>query len=97
VYRVLMCMGERGLLQRFAAIVWGRPKAWSFDQHNSLAERDAYTAGQRDAVLTAAAEYHPGVPLVFGVDFGHTDPQYVIPHGGDVTVDAENQRLLVTY
>jgi len=28
VYRVLMCMGERELLQRFAGIVWGRPKAW---------------------------------------------------------------------
>jgi hypothetical protein len=29
VYRVLMCLGERELLQRFAGIVWGRPKAWS--------------------------------------------------------------------
>jgi len=25
-YRVLMGMGERGLLQRFGAIVWGRPQ-----------------------------------------------------------------------
>jgi muramoyltetrapeptide carboxypeptidase LdcA involved in peptidoglycan recycling len=97
VYRVLMCMGERGLLQRFAAIVWGRPKAWSFEHRNSLEERQAYTAAQRDAVLAAAAEYHPGVPLVFGVDFGHTDPQYVIPSGGDVTVDGANQQLLVAY
>jgi muramoyltetrapeptide carboxypeptidase LdcA involved in peptidoglycan recycling len=29
VYRVLMGMGERGLLRRFAALLWGRPKAWS--------------------------------------------------------------------
>jgi muramoyltetrapeptide carboxypeptidase LdcA involved in peptidoglycan recycling len=97
VYRVLMCMGERGLLQRFAAIVWGRPKAWSFEQHNSPEQRQAHTAAQRDAVLAALAEYHPGVPLVFGVDLGHTDPQYVIPSGGDITVDAEIQQLLVTY
>jgi muramoyltetrapeptide carboxypeptidase LdcA involved in peptidoglycan recycling len=97
VYRVLACMGERGLLQRFAAIVWGRPKAWSFEHRNSLADRAAYSGAQHEAVLTAVAEYHPGVPLVFGVDLGHTDPQYVIPSGGEVTVDAENHKFLVTY
>jgi hypothetical protein len=26
-----MCMGERGLLRRFGAIVRGRPRAWSLD------------------------------------------------------------------
>jgi muramoyltetrapeptide carboxypeptidase LdcA involved in peptidoglycan recycling len=34
---------------------------------------------------------------VFGVDLGHTDPQLVIPSGGDVTVDGERQQILVTY
>jgi muramoyltetrapeptide carboxypeptidase LdcA involved in peptidoglycan recycling len=97
VYRVLMGMGERGLLQRFAAIIWGRPKAWSFEQPNQLPARAAYTEAQREAVLAAVGEYHPGVPLVFGVDFGHTDPQLVIPSGGDVTVDSERQQILVTY
>jgi muramoyltetrapeptide carboxypeptidase LdcA involved in peptidoglycan recycling len=97
VYRVLMGMGERGLLQRFAAIVWGRPKAWSFDRPNDAAEKQEYVAKQREAVLAALAEYHPNAPLVFGVDFGHTDPQYVIPIGGDVTVDSERKRLEVTY
>lgn len=97
VYRVLMCMGERGLLQRFAAIVWGRPKAWSFEHRNQAVDRDRYTASQREAVLAAVTEYHPNVPLVFGADFGHTDPQHVIPSGGEVTVDGATQQLHVTY
>jgi muramoyltetrapeptide carboxypeptidase LdcA involved in peptidoglycan recycling len=97
VYRVLMCMGERGLLQRFAAIVWARPKAWAFDHLNDLAAKARYTASQRDAVLAAVAEYHRGAPVVFGVDFGHTDPQHVIPSGGTVTVDSQTQQIQVTY
>ena len=97
VYRVLMCMGERGLLQRFAAVVWARPKAWSFEHPNPPDEKARYVRRQREAVLAAHAEYHPDAPLVFGVPFGHTDPQYVIPSGGEVTVDASRKRLSATY
>jgi muramoyltetrapeptide carboxypeptidase LdcA involved in peptidoglycan recycling len=97
VSRVLLCMGERGLLQRFAAIIWGRPKAWSFASPNAADEKARYVDAQREAVLAAAAEYHPDVPLVFGIDLGHTDPQYVVPSGGAITVDGARQRLEVTY
>jgi muramoyltetrapeptide carboxypeptidase LdcA involved in peptidoglycan recycling len=98
VYQVLMCMGERELLQRFAGIVWGRPKAWFLHgQRNDPAGKARYTAEQRQAVLAAVAEYHPGVPVVFGVDFGHTEPQYVIPSGGTVTIDSASQRIEVSY
>jgi muramoyltetrapeptide carboxypeptidase LdcA involved in peptidoglycan recycling len=97
VYRVLMAMGERGLLQQFAGVLWGRPKAWSFEHPNAPDEKRRYVDDQRAAVMRALDEYHPGVPLVFGVDFGHTDPQYVIPHGGAVTLDGAERRVLVTY
>jgi muramoyltetrapeptide carboxypeptidase LdcA involved in peptidoglycan recycling len=97
VYRVLMCMGERGLLQRFSGVVWARPKAWSFEQPSDPGEKRRYTEAQRDAVLSALDEYHPNVPLVFGVDFGHTDPQYVIPSGGEVVLDTDRLQLEVTY
>lgn len=97
VYRVLMSMGERRLLGRFAAVVWGRPKAWSHEQPNRPPEKARYTDAQREAVLAALAEYNPGVPFVFGVDFGHTEPQYVIPSGGEITVDTDQQRIEVTY
>jgi muramoyltetrapeptide carboxypeptidase LdcA involved in peptidoglycan recycling len=97
VYRVLMGMGERGLLARFAALLWARPKAWSFEHHNSPDEKQRYTEAQREAVLRAMAEYNPGAPVVWGVEFGHTDPQHVLPSGGAVTVDAVRRRIDVTY
>jgi muramoyltetrapeptide carboxypeptidase LdcA involved in peptidoglycan recycling len=97
VYRVLMSMGERGLLQRFGAIIWGRPKAWSFERPNDPAEKARYTSAQYDAVRSAVAEYHPDVPLVLGVDFGHTDPQQIVPFGGQITVDATNREITAVY
>ncbi|WP_220040389.1 S66 family peptidase [Nonomuraea aridisoli] len=97
VYRVLMCMGERGLLGRFAAAVVGRPKAWSLDRPLPPEEKAAYAEAQREAVLRAFAEYNPDIPLVLNVDIGHTDPQLVVPYGGEVTVDAPAGRITVRY
>ena len=59
--------------------------------------RRGTTSAQREAALAAVTEYHPGVPLVFGADFGHTEPQHVIPSGGTVTVDASIRQIEVTY
>jgi muramoyltetrapeptide carboxypeptidase LdcA involved in peptidoglycan recycling len=97
VYRVLMCMGERGLLQQFAGVLWARPKATRFSAPRTLEERDAYVAAQREAVLRALGEYAPDTPIVFGVDFGHTDPQLVLPYGGVVTLDGAARRITVDY
>jgi muramoyltetrapeptide carboxypeptidase LdcA involved in peptidoglycan recycling len=97
VYRVLMCMGERGLLQRFGAVLWGRPKAWSFEQQNDAAGKARYTSAQYEAVRTAMAEYHPDVPLVLGPDIGHTEPQQILPYGGQMTVDGANQQVSAAY
>jgi muramoyltetrapeptide carboxypeptidase LdcA involved in peptidoglycan recycling len=97
VYRVLMAMGERGLLGQFAAVLVARPKAWTFENRTSTDEKTRYAGEQAAAVLRAFDEYNPGVPIVIGLDFGHTDPQVVIPSGGSVTVDSEAQRVSVTY
>ncbi len=97
VGEVLMCMGERGLLQRFSALLMGRPKAWSFDHPNGPEGRKAYVDAQHEAVLGAMAEYSPEVPVVLDVDFGHTDPQLVMPDGGDVRIDPVAGTISVRY
>ncbi|MGA4842661.1 S66 family peptidase [Streptomyces sp. G45] len=97
VFRVLRNMGERGLLGRFAALIMGRPKTWSFEQRNTPEERARYAREQREAVLRALAAYAPDTMAVFDVDLGHTDPQYVIPYGGVVRVDGQARRITVTY
>ena len=97
VGEVLMCMGERGLLQRFAGLLMGRPKAWTLDNPSTPAQRAAYVDAQREVVLAAFAEYNPDIPLVLDVDLGHTDPQLVVPHGGDVRIDPWEQSIRVRY
>jgi muramoyltetrapeptide carboxypeptidase LdcA involved in peptidoglycan recycling len=97
VYRVLMGLGERGMLEQFAAVLVGRPKAWSFEEPNDAAAKERYVADQAAAVQRAIAEYNPSAPLVTGLDIGHTDPQQVIPNGGTVTVDSRARRVLVQY
>jgi muramoyltetrapeptide carboxypeptidase LdcA involved in peptidoglycan recycling len=97
VYRVLMCMAERGLLRRFAAVLVGRPKAWSFERPNAPEEKARYAGAQEEAIGRALREYHPRAPAVFNVDLGHTDPQCVIPNGGRVRIDGVEERIFVTY
>ncbi|MFD4410703.1 S66 peptidase family protein [Streptomyces sp. NPDC058251] len=97
VFRTLRNMGERGLLQRFSALLMGRAKTWSFEHPNSPEEGVRYAAEQREAVLRALRMYAPNILTVFDVDFGHTDPQLVIPYGGTIRVDGSARRITVTY
>jgi muramoyltetrapeptide carboxypeptidase LdcA involved in peptidoglycan recycling len=97
VYRILRNLGERGLLAGFAAVLVGRAKGWSFERPLPVDSRVEYAAEQRASVVRALDEYAPEVMAVFDVDFGHTDPQLIIPYGGEVTVDGLGRRIVVRY
>jgi muramoyltetrapeptide carboxypeptidase LdcA involved in peptidoglycan recycling len=97
VGEVLMCLGERGLLERFSGLLMGRPKARALGQADDVAARASYVEAQHEAVLSAMAEYHPDVPVVLDVDLGHTDPQLVVPHGGEVRIDPVARSVSVRY
>jgi muramoyltetrapeptide carboxypeptidase LdcA involved in peptidoglycan recycling len=97
VFRTLRNMGERGLLQRFSALLMARPKTWSFERPNSPEEGARYATEQREAVIRALRVYAPNTMTVFDVDFGHTDPQVVLPYGGVIRVDGPARRITVTY
>jgi muramoyltetrapeptide carboxypeptidase LdcA involved in peptidoglycan recycling len=89
--------GERGLLEQFDAIVVAKPKAWHHSHRTDESERARFREDQRAPILRALDYYNPGAILVFGPDFGHTDPQYVLPYGGQVTVNGPGRQLLVSY
>lgn len=97
VYQLLRNMGERGLLRQFPALLMARPKAWNFDKPLELAARAEFRTAQHGAVLRALREYAPETMAVFDVDFGHTDPQLVLPYGGRIRVDGPARRITVTY
>jgi len=97
VFRMLRNAGERGLLAQFPALLVGTAKASSLQEHRTPEQRDRYRADQRDAILRAMGDYDPTAMIVFGLDIGHTDPQWVLPYGGTVTVDGPGRRVIAHY
>lgn len=89
--------GERGLLGQFPAVVFAKPKAWHTHAMLSEDERATFRRDQQEVVLRAMSTYNPQAMIVFGPDFGHTDPQYVLPYGGQMTVDGPAHRIKATY
>jgi muramoyltetrapeptide carboxypeptidase LdcA involved in peptidoglycan recycling len=73
--------------------VVGTAKAAALGNVKSQDERARYRDEQRAAILRALDHYNPEAMAVFGVDFGHTDPQWILPYGGRVTVDGPARRI----
>lgn len=97
VFRMLRNFGERGLLGGFEAILVGVAKAVALGTTRTADERARYRADQKDAMLRAFNAYAPDTVVVFDLDIGHTDPQWVLPYGGEITVDAERRRITAHY
>ncbi|KAK9366392.1 peptidase family S66 [Lipomyces kononenkoae] len=97
VFRTLRNAGERGLLAQFPAVLVGRPKASNIEVRLGQEERVQYRRKQREAILNAFSIYNPAAMIVFDVDFGHTDPQWILPYGGFITVNGPERRIIVHY
>ena len=88
VTRFLRCLAAMGILQRSSAILFGRPGG-------EVPEEDF---GQYDnAILKVVAEEQglTRLPIVTGMDFGHTDPVFVLPYGVLAQVDCERQQFTI--
>lgn len=92
VYRFLAALGELGLLRKFKALLFGRPKA-QFCGQLPPEGRDAFAANQQQAVKKALRDYDCDFPVVFNLNFGHTDPQLMIPNGGLAVIDGTKKTI----
>ncbi|WP_121822957.1 S66 family peptidase [Halostella salina] len=93
VRATLMSMGERGLLERFAAVLVGRPPTRSYLKEPPREEREAYRERMYDAIADEIARYNPDAPVVMGLDWGHTNPIAPLPIGARVTVDPGSETV----
>lgn len=94
---LLTGFGERGWFDKFQAVLVGRPKAWEFDKQNTADAKTAYRNQQRETVLRAVREYNKHIPVVQNLDFGHTDPQVVLPNGGKARVSSSDKKIFLSY
>lgn len=97
VGRWIRGMGERGYLEAATGMLVARPVVDDRDNPAPENVRAARRAAQRDYVLAELSRYAPGLPVCFGVPFGHTRPQYVIPYGGEVTIDTGREEVVGHY
>jgi muramoyltetrapeptide carboxypeptidase LdcA involved in peptidoglycan recycling len=93
VFRMLRNAGERGLLEQFPAVLMATAKASAIGNRPPQGERRKYRDDQQAAVLRALETYNPSAMAVFGVDFGHTTPQWVLPYGGRMTIDGPARKI----
>ena len=69
----------------------------SLDVRPTAAQGAAHRPDQRDVAIEVIARNNPGAVVCVGVPFGHTRPQWVLPYGGDVTVDGASRRIWACY
>ena len=84
--RILRSIAATGALQAVRGILFGRPygEESSFDAHDM-------------ALLEVCRELElESLPLVTQMDFGHTDPMFVIPYGVEAEIDCDRQQLRYT-
>jgi len=91
--RMLLGMGERGVLGAVDAILHGRPKARNPFEDPGAEARAEYRQGQYDLVASVAGEYNPDAPVVCNFDAGHAHPVVPVPIGGRCVVDPEAERV----
>ena len=86
VAHTLRSYASMGILQRLSGILFGRPGGGV--PVDDFARYD-------EAILEVVAEEEGlrSLPIVTHMDFGHTDPMFVLPYGVMAHIDCDNQRL----
>ncbi len=80
--------GTQGIFDKVSAIIFGRARDYSDDEKNELDE-------MIKNVVSDEFE-KPELAIVTNMDFGHTDPQIVLPLGISSELDFENKTFKLT-
>jgi len=84
----LRSLTAMGVLQRLSGILLGRPGGAIPPEEFSKYD---------DALLRVVAEEEglPDLPVVTGMDFGHTDPTFILPYGVRAQIDCEQRHFSI--
>lgn len=80
--------GAMGALDLISGLLFGRSRGYSDEEKE---------ASYRSIVRVVAEEFgRPDLPIVANLDFGHTDPQWVLPLGVAIEIDCDRHALQLT-
>ena len=75
----------------------GRPKAWEFNNQLTEMERENFRSSQQAVITETVRKYNAIIPIVFNLNFGHTDPQVPMPYGRKVKIDGVNRKITAEF
>ncbi len=85
IENILKSYGKQGVFNRIAALVFGRARDFSDKEKSEL---------EKLLVSIISKEFNnPDLPIVANVDFGHTDPQLVLPLGVKCKISPKTQKI----
>jgi muramoyltetrapeptide carboxypeptidase LdcA involved in peptidoglycan recycling len=88
VGRFVRCLAAMGVLSRLSGILFGRPGG----------QVPPENFAEYDEVLVDAVSQEYGrtdLPIVTGMDFGHTDPMMVLPMGMNARIDCDSRQFSI--
>ncbi|QIK62700.1 LD-carboxypeptidase [Leucobacter viscericola] len=98
VMRWVRALGERGILEVVAGVMVARPPVAGLDAaRGARQQRNQLRAAQRDTIIDQVARYNSEAVICVGVPFGHTRPQWIVPHGGRITLDGVTKAVTADY
>jgi muramoyltetrapeptide carboxypeptidase LdcA involved in peptidoglycan recycling len=98
VKRWVRALGERGILSAVAGVLVARPPVSELNSAlPSANERARLRDAQRETIIEQVTRYNPDAVICVGVPFGHTRPQWIIPHGGTVRLDGTTRTVSADY
>lgn len=92
VYRFFASLAELNTLQHFKAILMAYPKTQFLGQKPPEGSGE-FIKNQKTAIRNALKDYGISIPIIFNMNFGHTDPQLIIPNGGNVLINFDQRKI----
>ena len=82
---ILRNYGMQGIFDKINGILFARSRDYTEEEKKRLAEV---------IVAVVATEFgRPDLPIIGNMDFGHTDPQFILPLGVKAEMDCRNRKF----
>lgn len=90
-------LGERGLLECVGAVMYGQSRTIDLGYTLPAVERYQIMVKRNELIVEIVSKYNPNIPICCGYPFGHTRPQLILPHGGEIIVDGCAKAIWADY
>ena len=87
VKRMLRNYGSQGIFEKISGVLFGRARGYSNDEKKQL----------DDALVSVVKNEfgQPEIPIISNMDFGHTDPQIILPLGIDAEINCHDKTFML--